>query len=387
MEAAAAAEAGWTSTWQEEPNARGSESPPGYPSASLDAYPPEAPSSVSPPPWEQGHARSVRPSLTSVDLFEARPWNEIYPYQGDDYDDLRGFSSPRQLQQAMQVHTPQMAAELPPFRVPTMAPIGPGPSIGRVELLSDQGPAASATTSEGPSDAFTEWLIQLERRQEEKLMREAQLRFCNSGPQASLHDFRKWLITASREADEAMLTCMRRGQLRAWLLCVRRLTKLRLGLPEVSCEDLVSTTLPTEVKSCIEAFVGGKHVWGPISATRARKVAESAQRQLKRCEGVLRASALAALVTRYVHPAVVQAAEAGCMACYTEIPSDDVALQALFEVRASEPQSTKEVGFLLCAHLAIDGFEVEPKYHDPEYGLWRGFWVEKCNRLRLVIRW
>ena len=31
---------------------------------------------------------------------------------------------------------------------------------------------------------------------------------------------------------------------------------------------------------------------------------------------------------RYVHPAVIQAAEAGCVACYTEIPTDDVALQA-----------------------------------------------------------
>ena len=50
---------------------------------------------------------------------------------------------------------------------------------------------------------------------------------------------------------------------------------------------------------------------------------------------------------------------------------------------------------MLCAHLAFDGFkaghppklqtapfafpnlafEVEPKYHDPEYGLWRGFWA------------
>ena len=63
---------------------------------------------------------------------------------------------------------------------------------------------------------------------------------------------------------------------------------------------------------------------------------------------------------RYVHPAVVQAAEAGCMACYTEIPTDDVALQAfssglklvqnqhtlgyqaLYEVVASEPQHTKD---------------------------------------------
>ena len=33
------------------------------------------------------------------------------------------------------------------------------------------------------------------------------------------------------------------------------------------------------------------------------------------------------LLPRYVHPAVMQAAEAGCVACYTEIPTDDVALQ------------------------------------------------------------
>lgn len=83
----------------------------------------------------------------------------------------------------------------------------------------------------------------------------------------------------------------------------------------------------------------------------------------------------------------MQAAEAGCVACYTEIPTDDVALQALFEVVSSEPQQTKEVGAMLCAHLATDGFQVEPKYHDPEYSLWRGFWVDKCNRLRLVLRW
>ena len=33
------------------------------------------------------------------------------------------------------------------------------------------------------------------------------------------------------------------------------------------------------------------------------------------------------LLPRYVHPAVMQAAEAGCVASYTEIPTDDVALQ------------------------------------------------------------
>ncbi|CAK8998437.1 unnamed protein product [Durusdinium trenchii] len=265
------------------------------------------------------------------------------------------------------------------YRMPIMAAIGPVPH-GRVELLSaNLGPAAAATSMRGPSESFQGWLTDLERRHEERLLQEAQRRFCHSGPHASLNDFKKWLCAASHLADEATVREMRRAQLYTWLLCVRRVGTQKLGG--------FSVVLPFEVKDCIDSYLGGKYVWGPITAARAKVIAECAQRQLKRSEGLLRQSALAALVARYVHPAVMQAAEAGCVACYTEIPTDDAALQALFEVVASEPQHTKEVGAMLCAHLATDGFQVEPKYHDPEYGLWRGFWVEKCNRLRLVLRW
>eukprot|EP00913_Durusdinium_trenchii_P023092 g21678.t1 len=316
--------------------------------------------------------------------------------------------------------------------MPIMAAIGPVPH-GRVELLSaNLGPAAAATSMRGPSESFQGWLTDLERRHEERLLQEttrradtsghertraelgrlighgeplaalahldtildflqdiptgkvkkrmeAQRRFCHSGPHASLNDFKKWLCAASHLADEATVREMRRAQLYTWLLCVRRVGTQKLGG--------FSVVLPFEVKDCIDSYLGGKYVWGPITAARAKVIAECAQRQLKRSEGLLRQSALAALVARYVHPAVMQAAEAGCVACYTEIPTDDAALQALFEVVASEPQHTKDVGAMLCAHLATDGFQVEPKYHDPEYGLWRGFWVEKCNRLRLVLRW
>merc|ERR1719235_1580719 len=84
------------------------------------------------------------------------------------------------------------------------------------------------------------------------------------------------------------------------------------------------TSLPDEVKSCIDSYVGGRHVWGPINARRARAVAEAAQNQCQRYQRIMQAAALAALVARYVHPAVVHAAEAGSMQCSTEIPTDDV---------------------------------------------------------------
>ncbi|CAE8709758.1 unnamed protein product, partial [Polarella glacialis] len=283
------------------------------------------------------------------------------------------------------VHTQQMAAEMPPPRLPIFAPIGPSHPVERVRLLSydAESPAALATTAKAPSDAFSVWMVSVERAQEERLLVQAQQRFSTAGPQASLFDFKNWLQTASRAAEEATLQEMQRAQLRTWLLCVRRLSCCR----QRNGDCFLSVYIPHEVKERINCFIGGRHTWGPIHAPRARAIAESAQRQLRRCEGILRAAALSALVARYVHLAVVQAAEAGCMACYTEIPTDDVAVQALFEVLAGEPQQTKEVGALLCAHLALDGFEVEPKYHDPEYGLWRGFWVDTCNRLRLVVQW
>eukprot|EP00930_Biecheleria_cincta_P039295 TRINITY_DN27021_c0_g1_i2.p1 TRINITY_DN27021_c0_g1~~TRINITY_DN27021_c0_g1_i2.p1 ORF type:complete len:364 (+),score=49.61 TRINITY_DN27021_c0_g1_i2:68-1159(+) len=273
--------------------------------------------------------------------------------------------TPRQYQA---VHTHRMAAEMPPMRMPVMAPIGPSPQETRV----------------APSRAFCDWLVRLERIQEERLLHEAQQRFCRSGPQACLSEFRSWLSKASSAADKAVLCNMRREQLQTWLLCVRHLIIQRYRLTGEVCSESV---LPDEVHARIVDYLGGKHVWGPICSHRARAVAQAAQRSLKRCEAVLRQAALAALIARYVHPAVVQAAEAGCMACYTEIPTDDVALQAIFEVMALEQQQPKEVGSVLVSHLQVDGFQVEPKYHDPEYGLWRGFWVEKCNRIRLVVCW
>eukprot|EP00931_Biecheleriopsis_adriatica_P057994 TRINITY_DN34454_c0_g1_i1.p1 TRINITY_DN34454_c0_g1~~TRINITY_DN34454_c0_g1_i1.p1 ORF type:complete len:417 (+),score=77.85 TRINITY_DN34454_c0_g1_i1:67-1251(+) len=394
MEEEAAVVAGWT----EETHREGLQPPGGYPSPphidgllqeALNAVAPGSPG-MSAEVWNgrlmysadasagapQLRSQSQRPSNLGVD--ERPIWFDSVEALYASQDAYRGGFSP--FAQGV-VHTQQMAAEMPPSRMPIMAPIGPSPPLGRVELLSSNlGPAAAATSTQGPSDSFARWLTDLERAQEERLLQDAQRRFCLFGPQACLLDFRKWLAEASYAADEATLQQMRRDQLKTWLMCVRRLARRWT-------DSDVAVILPDEVRQRIDDLNGGKHVWGPINALRARAVAESAQRQLKRCEGLLRQSALAALVTRYVHPAVVQAAEAGCMACYTEIPTDDAALQALFQVVASEPLQTKEVGALLCAHLAIDGFEVEPKYHDPEYGLWRGFWVEKCNRLRLVLRW
>ena len=255
---------------------------------------------------------------------ERSPWEQIF-----DLPEHPGVASTAP---APLLHTQQMAVEMPPTRVPIMAAIGPVCG-GRVELLSSNlGPAAAATTMRGCSEAFQSWLMDLERRHEERLLQEAQRRFCHCGPYASLNEFKKWLCAASHLADEATVREMRRAQLCAWLLCVRRLAFYKLGP--------VSVVLPFEVKDCIDHFLGGRHVWGPITAARAKVISECAQRQLKRSEGLLRQSALAALV-----------------ACYTEIPTDDVALQALFEVVSSEPQQTKEVGAMLCSHLAIDGFQ------------------------------
>ena len=374
MEVGAALAAGWTE--EESAAARF------YTHSSPDGYPetvPVAPQYFPAPPRVQGSAIG-----SEAVLQERSPWEHILEAQFHTQvysDNPPGVATAP----APLLHTQQMAVELPPTRKPIMAAIGPVPS-GRVELLSSNlGPAAAATSMRGPSASFQAWVTDLERRHEERLLQEAQRRFCHSGPHASLNDFKKWLCAASHLADEATVREMRRAQLCAWLLCVRRVVSLKFGL--LNDPSSVCVVLPIEVKESIDGYVGGKYVWGPITAARAHAIAESAQRQLKRSEGLLRQSALAALVARYVHPAVMQAAEAGCVACYTEIPTDDVALQALFEVVASEPQQTKEVGAMLCAHLAIDGFQVEPKYHDPEYSLWRGFWVDKCNRLRLVLRW
>lgn len=373
MEVGAALAAGWT---EEEQAARyySHPSPDGYPETA-----PAAPQYFPSPPRAQGAIGS------EAVLQERSPWEHILEAQF--HTQVPADHSGVSAAPAPLLHTQQMAVEMPPMRMPIMAAIGPVPS-GRVELLSSNlGPAAAATSMRGPSDVFQAWLTDLERRHEERLLQEAQRRFCHSGPHASLNEFKKWLCAASHLADEATVREMRRSQLCAWLLSVRRLAQ-RHSMGHGHGEKLaVSVVLPIEVKDSIDGFVGGKYVWGPITAARAHAIAECAQRQLKRSEGLLRQSALAALVARYVHPAVMQAAEAGCVACYTEIPTDDVALQALFEVVSSEPQQTKEVGAMLCAHLATDGFQVEPKYHDPEYSLWRGFWVDKCNRLRLVLRW
>lgn len=253
--------------------------------------------------------------------------------------------------------------------------------------LDSLGPAAAATTTQAPSDSFARWVSSLERSAEERLLHEARLRFITCSPEVSLYDFKQWINAASSQTDEATLQAMRRAQLRCWMLCVSRKRRGCSGLcPQQPAfgqflESSLSNSLPCEVRDRIDSFTGGRHVWGPINAARARAVAEAAVNQLRRSERVMRAAALAALVARYVHPAVVQHAEAGHMQCSTEIPTDDVALQALFEV------TNIDVGAALAEHLMIDGFEVDPKYHDPEYGLWRGFWVDKCNRLRLTLMW
>ena len=35
--------------------------------------------------------------------------------------------------------------------------------------------------------------------------------------------------------------------------------------------------------------------------------------------------------------------------------------------------------------LVSTSMELDPKHHDPEYGLWRGFLVDKCNWLHLTV--
>lgn len=57
---------------------------------------------------------------------------------------------------------------------------------------------------------------------------------------------------------------MRRAQLCAWLLCVRRLVSLKFGL--LNDPSSVCVVLPIEVKESIDGYVGGKYVWGPITA-------------------------------------------------------------------------------------------------------------------------
>lgn len=276
-------------------------------------------------------------------------------------------------------------------------------------LLSHMGPAAAATTTEAPSDAFDRWLLELDRTNEARLLHEARRRFLTYSPGCfSLTEFRRWLHLASQHAEEATLHTMRREQIRTWLLCVQRLrgsstshTSASLFAQDVPlvnggvhlpvCVDGCmfglhrGESMPSEVGDCVAEFLGGRHVWGPINAARARLVAEAALRPVRRCEEILRAAALAALVCRYVHPYVAQAAETGQMQCHTEILTDDVALQALVE--SSRAETFQEIGSMVAKHLVIDGFAVELKYFDPEYGLWRDFWVEKCNRLRLTLMW
>ncbi|CAE7154651.1 unnamed protein product, partial [Symbiodinium pilosum] len=279
MEVGAAVAAGWT---EEEQPIRYlvHPSPDGYPESM--SVVPAAPQDLPPaPPRAQANVAG-----SETVLQERSPWEQILEAQGFSNGDLAGNTVPPLL------HTQQMAVEMPPMRMPIMAAIGPVPS-GRVELLSaNLGPASAATSMRGPSDAFQSWLVDLERFHEERLLQEAQRRFCSCGPHASLNDFKKWLCAASHFADEAIVREMRKAQLCTWLLCVRRLSGHRFGVPDA----LVALSLPPEVKLRIESFIGGRHVWGPINAARAKQIAECAQRQLKRSEGLLRQSALAALV-------------------------------------------------------------------------------------------
>lgn len=65
---------------------------------------------------------------------------------------------------------------------------------------------------------------------------------------------------------QATVREMRRSQLCAWLLSVRRLAQ-RHSMCHGHGEKLaVSVVLPIEVKDSIDGFVGGKYVWGPITA-------------------------------------------------------------------------------------------------------------------------
>eukprot|EP00927_Polykrikos_kofoidii_P030197 TRINITY_DN26021_c0_g1_i1.p1 TRINITY_DN26021_c0_g1~~TRINITY_DN26021_c0_g1_i1.p1 ORF type:complete len:349 (-),score=55.85 TRINITY_DN26021_c0_g1_i1:24-1070(-) len=329
------------------------------------------------------------------------PWNGQGLTAGSRRSSGRTARSSQQLDPQAQYEARGCSPPTSETHLPIACFSPPGvPSCQRQDCVSSLcalGPAAVATSAPAPSEAFARWLVSLERIAEERLLQEARRRFCSWDSEASLDDFRRWIATAARVADEWTLQTMRCEQVRVWLLCLNRLRRTSAAATAASqvgpapapflvptCPATTSVALPVEVKECVYHYLGGRHVWGPITAKRARAVAEAALRQLRRCEGVLRGSALSALVARYVHPMVVQAAEAGHMQCATEIPTDDVALQALFEVSA---ESGHDVGAALAAHLAIDGFEVVSKYHDPEYGLWRGFWVDKCSRVQLTLWW
>lgn len=259
--------------------------------------------------------------------------------------------------------------------------------------LLSLGPAASATSTQAPSAAFYEWWNALEKEAEERLLHEARRKFSDWSVNVSLDEFRHWLNCASFQADTRMLRTMRRMLILTWLLVVHRKRQHASSIQDHKILTVLdvclysprdSTSFPNEVRENIESFMGDRHVWGPINAARARMVSESAVRPLRRCEEILHASAVSSIMSRYVHPCVVQAAEGGLMQCHTEIPTDDFAMRALFE---SGVESHQEIGTLLSAHLAIDGFEVEHRFHDPDYGLWRCFWVERCNRLRLSLMW
>jgi len=263
----------------------------------------------------------------------------------------------------------------------------------------------ATTTTPAPSPAFNKWMSTLEQAAEERLLHMTRRRFTSSTGDNSLHEFRHWLNLASHRADEVTMQQMRNAQLRAWLMVVARRRSHACGggfhdsplisggvtLPLVVDGCILGAPspetlhLPNEVRDCIHVFIGGRHVWGPIDASRARQISDAAKRPWLRCEEILKAAALAALVAKYVHPMVVQAAEGGHTNCNAEIPTDDFALKSMVE--GSGAETHEEIGTLIAAHLAIDGFQVELRYHDPEYGLWRGFWVERCNRLRLALMW
>ena len=64
---------------------------------------------------------------------------------------------------------------------------------------------------------------------------------------------------------QATVREMRRSQLCAWLLSVRRLAQ-RHSMGHGAAALAVSVVLPIEVKDSIDGFVGGKYFWGPITA-------------------------------------------------------------------------------------------------------------------------
>lgn len=187
---------------------------------------------------------------------------------------------------------------------------------------------------------------------------------------SNLREFKEWLNLVMVQADQTSVRIARREQIMTWLTQIQRTRG--------------QAVLPLAGRDTMEAFIGKNHAWAQVTAGRARAVAEAVQRRQSRGDRVVVTAALCALSTNFVHPMVIEAAERGSTHCQAEIYTDELAFQVLFEVSA---KSHQDGAAALATYLEKDGFGLESKYHDPEYGLWRGFWVDACDRVRISLWW